>query len=1471
MDAAQSLLSDHGVQAYFLILGIAIYHCIKVYYHHTPVNNRQKSSTSNSQPIKDDTLSTNKPSIIPLILSTLIILTTWYLIINFILTNIYTASYFDDAYKDVLRRSSNSSNSHGHYFTSTQLLTWAIVAVAWCGVEQCNVCFILFGFLGAMSASFVLWVPTLYRQGRISNVVGNVRRRSKERNKERKKQSSSIPITYIITSIIAFICILNLQPCNPTPHQECTPDEGFGTFHINFRYWLQLLHVILVVPIFIPYLLPNIVYNRLPSIHSCTLFGLLFVTFSYWHLYQLTTNSNGNMSNDDGQQCSDKESNISRGARYTMPITDCQLSITTDLVCCSFITLYAIYKDYSTASGRRGRDGSSHGSSKGVAFTRMCIGVILMPIISPAGVLAGHLCLLRLNDYHTGLVASLQRLVASKLSGVNDVKWCNLGLWTTTPATFDNDNEPDTCEYYEACENLAKALGKAAELDSNDAVLSCGCGSSLNEVQYYKRQFNLRHITGIDAHLDEGRMTGADDYNARAIRAGVEDLAVVDDNEDMSLFPPRLFNKIIALDNIYHYSSKESFLKDCYAMLPSGGKVAVSDVVLKNDSDVTPLWVKVVLRLMGIPTCNLWSVDQYKSKLASIGYGDDIKLQLVGEHVFKGWQRFLPQCLLKHLDYALIVATKMPGSNANIQPTKRKSVAIIGSGLAGLSSAYSLLSSSEAANFDIDIYEANDCPGLAGNTTLVGGQLVDVPARMACLGYYDHYCQLLDELDIPSTVVRTDSSFYGDDGHGNQVCYSYGQSSLANIYSALVRGGIGKLWSMIKALGNLQCDDGDNENITFGDWLHINLGVSKETSYTCKHTGVEKQHDLPSLTCNTNPFAYVMCGSLSWMLSCTWDDLLNYPADIVLPYCSGLKMDKLGVGREGQVIRIVPSIKCLERTLLYGVRQLYLNQRISAIDNKRMINGISYDAVIVATEAKAVPKVIKHCSPVFEKITYHPSCIYIHTDESFMPPNKKDWNCWNVEMSSGRQEPQLTFWLNEFYPDATFDKNVFQTWAPITTPKEGTIIRHSQFERVVHSNDARSYIIDINKEQGKNGIYYAGSYCVYGMGLLEQALISGKEVSNLVLVLNDMKCSSVLKEDTLPPLKALVIGAGPSGLVTAKHPWVHALRLRWWLSTIFIRLFLFLTGSSWGFNQWTAPTKPVKRGYHIINKSHAAMSHMNVPIKSQSLYGRMWMWIYGETDLKPIQTFHQTQVASVDDDGITVKFDDGRTYEADLIVLATGYKQSFPFLDDKIRHDIQEESFTDDSSYYLEEDYLPSEHFIVSKAHPRLGFIGFVRPNVGAIPPMSELQVMWWLEHIKGRTKKLTKRTGSPSYMVLGQKYRYGVDYGNYMHRVAEEIDAAPTLTTLAKSRHPIKALYTYCIGQSMISLFRLQGPYESELCWEVVIGELWRVCLKRGVLENCGLLFMTFLSLLMNITACVLECIWCIITFRKPKLFVRY
>lgn len=157
---------------------------------------------------------------------------------------------------------------------------------------------------------------------------------------------------------------------------------------------------------------------------------------------------------------------------------------------------------------------------------------------------------------------------------------------------------------------------------------------------------------------------------------------------------------------------------------------------------------------------------------------------------------------------------------------------------------------------------------------------------------------------------------------------------------------------------------------------------------------------------------------------------------------------------------------------------------------------------------------------------------------------------------------------------------------------------------------------------------------------------------------------------------------------------------------------------------------------------------------------------------------------------------------------------------------------------------------------------------------MSELQIMWWLQRLRGQTKPFFKHPIDPtkrSYMVLGHKYAYGVDYGNYMHRVAEEIGAAPSLSFLANSANPYKALYTYCQGQSYIGLFRLQGPYASKQCWKIFTEELYEVCLDRGWMENFGLASITVLSIGMNMFACILECLWCLMTLQIPKFFCRY
>lgn len=249
-----------------------------------------------------------------------------------------------------------------------------------------------------------------------------------------------------------------------------------------------------------------------------------------------------------------------------------------------------------------------------------------------------------------------------------------------------------------------------------------------------------------------------------------------------------------------------------------------------------------------------------------------------------------------------------------------------------------------------------------------------------------------------------------------------------------------------------------------------------------------------------------------------------------------------------------------------------------------------------------------------------------------------------------------------------------------------------------------------------------------------------------------------------------------------EHPWVHFLRLRWWLSTFVIRGLLAFAGSSWGFNQWCFPVRPVARGWHIVNKSHEAMNHLNGWAKRRyGWWGRFWLWFYCEESLKPIQGFggggrgvrrivardvSKIVPNSMEGDGprsageqsalsaaprsslprtvFDVEFEtpphsslteeDTIFRDVNAIVLCTGYRQKFPFLSDEIRAGLSSRAAAVVCRHAPDEDPLPEEHFIVSPTDVGLGFIGFVRPNVGAIPPMAEVQVQWWLKRMKGET-----------------------------------------------------------------------------------------------------------------------------------------
>ena len=211
------------------------------------------------------------------------------------------------------------------------------------------------------------------------------------------------------------------------------------------------------------------------------------------------------------------------------------------------------------------------------------------------------------------------------------------------------------------------------------------------------------------------------------------------------------------------------------------------------------------------------------------------------------------------------------------------------------------------------------------------------------------------------------------------------------------------------------------------------------------------------------------------------------------------------------------------------------------------------------------------------------------------------------------------------------------------------------------------------------------------------------------------------------------------------------------------------------------------------------------------------------------------------------------TEEYDIVVLATGYTLSFPFLSDS------------DPTHQNNEIKLPNVHNIYNKDDLTLSYIGFVRPNVGAIPPMSELQVYYWLHHLEqrqmDRQPAISDNNDSPTYWLLGDNARtgaYAVDYGAYMHDLARGMGCDPKLSQLIwKSPRTCVA---WAMGQAYVSFFRLRGPFFSEDMYEICEKELLAPVLARPVLSNLVFIAVFIPFLLLNCILYPLQHVlkWC-------------
>ena len=191
--------------------------------------------------------------------------------------------------------------------------------------------------------------------------------------------------------------------------------------------------------------------------------------------------------------------------------------------------------------------------------------------------------------------------------------------------------------------------------------------------------------------------------------------------------------------------------------------------------------------------------------------------------------------------------------------------------------------------------------------------------------------------------------------------------------------------------------------------------------------------------------------------------------------------------------------------------EYYKNYPINKI--QRNTNGVkiyygekneffNYEKVILATHADQALELIENPTSMEKKILsnfqYKKNIAVIHSDDNFMPKNRKIWSSWNSIIDKDNLENNsVTYWLN-LLQNLKIDKNIFLTLNPFFEIPEEKIYKKVYFTHPYYDKNALENQSKLENIQNKENILFCGSY--FGYGFHEDGIKSSLE---MIKFLND--------------------------------------------------------------------------------------------------------------------------------------------------------------------------------------------------------------------------------------------------------------------------------------------------------------------------------------------------------------------------------
>ncbi len=162
----------------------------------------------------------------------------------------------------------------------------------------------------------------------------------------------------------------------------------------------------------------------------------------------------------------------------------------------------------------------------------------------------------------------------------------------------------------------------------------------------------------------------------------------------------------------------------------------------------------------------------------------------------------------------------------------------------------------------------------------------------------------------------------------------------------------------------------------------------------------------------------------------------------------------------------------------------------------------TYDKVILATHADEALALIENPldqeKDILSKFGYKKNVAIIHTDEIAMPKNRKIWSSWNSSIDKiDTQKNSITYWLN-LLQNFKINKNIFLTLNPFFKIDKNKILKKIDFMHPYYNYETLINQKRLNLLQNKKNILFCGSY--FGYGFHEDGI---KSSIDMIKFLND--------------------------------------------------------------------------------------------------------------------------------------------------------------------------------------------------------------------------------------------------------------------------------------------------------------------------------------------------------------------------------